>query len=87
MDGGARGGKHKTGQPSAVRDTQKELRAMANLEHLQILKQGVEAWNVWRRQHREIAPNLTSANLSKAHLTNANLSDANLLWANLSRAN
>jgi hypothetical protein len=32
---------------------------MANPEHLQILRQGVKAWNAWRRQHRDITPDLS----------------------------
>jgi hypothetical protein len=44
---------------------------MANPEHLQILKQGVEAWNVWREQHRDISPELSVANLARADLTKA----------------
>lgn len=31
---------------------------MANQEHLDILKQGVEVWNKWRREHPEIEPDL-----------------------------
>ena len=57
---------------------------MANPEHLQILKQGVNAWNAWRgRQHRDIMPNLSEANLSRANLSGANLSGADLSRANL----
>jgi hypothetical protein len=64
---------------------------MANHEHLEILKQGVKAWNKWRLEHQDVRPdlsdaNLDSANLNFADLINANLSDANLIGANLSRA-
>jgi TIR domain/Pentapeptide repeats (8 copies) len=59
---------------------------MANPEHLEILKQGVEAWNEWRREHRDVSPDLSDADLSDADLTNANLSDTDLFQANLSNA-
>src|SRR5262245_13086477 len=36
---------------------------MANPEHLQILQQGVEAWNVWRKQNSSVRPNLNNADL------------------------
>ena len=55
---------------------------MANLEHLQILKQGVEVWNEWRREHKDVRPDL-----SYATLIGANLSRANLRYVDLSRAN
>ena len=58
---------------------------MANPEHLQILKQGVEVWNQWRDQHTGIAPDLRAATLRAATLTGANLRDAYLRWATLSR--
>ena len=29
---------------------------MANPEHLEILKQGVEQWNKWREEHPEVRP-------------------------------
>jgi uncharacterized protein YjbI with pentapeptide repeats len=60
---------------------------MANQEHLGILKQGVGAWNQWRREKYDIRPNLVKANLRGANLSDANLSDANLSDANLSDAN
>ncbi len=41
---------------------------MANSEHLAILKQGVEAWNEWRRSRSEIAPDLKGADLRGAQL-------------------
>jgi uncharacterized protein YjbI with pentapeptide repeats len=59
---------------------------MANPEHLQILKQGVEAWNVWRDQHRDIRPDLSWATLRGVTLIGTNLFNANLYGADLSRA-
>ena len=38
---------------------------MANEEHLRILKQGVDAWNEWRREHPDIQPDLSGANLGE----------------------
>ena len=37
---------------------------MANPEHLQILKQGVEVWNAWRGKNPDIIPDLTEVRLS-----------------------
>jgi hypothetical protein len=59
---------------------------MANPEHLQILEQGVEAWNTWRDQHRDIGANLHGANLREANLAGADLPRANLILANLAGA-
>ena len=69
---------------------------MANEEHLNILKQGPNAWNQWRKQNPGTVPdlwvadlrgaNLTDADLSGAGLSGANLTDANLIGANLSDA-
>ncbi len=56
---------------------------MVNQEHLNILRQGVRAWNQWRRDHH-IQPDLSEADLSKMDLTDANLSETNLVRANLS---
>jgi uncharacterized protein YjbI with pentapeptide repeats len=44
---------------------------MANTEHLDILKQGVEKWNEWRQQHPEILPYLTDADLRGVDLRGA----------------
>jgi len=70
---------------------------MANPEHLEILKKGVEEWNKWRDDHPEIVPDLSRAKLSGTDLHEAglrgeglsgvNLSGANLREANLSKAN
>ena len=59
---------------------------MANPEHLQILQQGVEAWNTWRSMHRDITPDLYRADLTRAKLTNVNLWRADLRQVNLSKA-
>lgn len=56
---------------------------MANQEHLDILKQGVEIWNQWRIEHTLIQPDLREANLTRADLSSADLSKANLSKANL----
>lgn len=75
---------------------------MANPEHLAILNMGVETWNQWRKEHPEIAIDLSDvdlfrktligvdlheANLERAILMQANLSNANFSSANLSKAN
>jgi hypothetical protein len=59
---------------------------MANQEHLQILQQGVKAWNQWREQNRDIIPNLSGANLSRAILGWVDRGGADLTRASLSAA-
>ena len=59
---------------------------MANPEHLEILKQGVEQWNKWRERHSDVRRNLSAANLSAANLLGANLWRANLSEAKLKKA-
>src|SRR6266516_4450759 len=59
---------------------------MANQEHLDMLKLGVEVWNKWREEHPFIQPDLSRANLSRANLSEANLFRANLDGADLSEA-
>lgn len=75
---------------------------MANTEHLEILKQGVETWNEWRKQQPEILPYLTDADLrgvdlrgaflryvhlGRVKLQHANLSNADCVGALLNGAN
>ena len=60
---------------------------MANQEQLAILKQGVEAWNAWRKENEEIWPDLSEANLTGADLIGADLARANLDGADLRGAN
>ena len=50
---------------------------MANREHLKILKQGVDAWNKWRKENLEIKPDLNGATLSGAKLIRADLKKQN----------
>ncbi len=60
---------------------------MADELHLDILAQGVAAWNSWRKQNWSgVKPVLDTANLSWADLSGANLSWADLSGANLTRA-
>lgn len=59
---------------------------MADENHLEILKQGVEAWNQWLRDTLEIHPDLSEADLSRADLRKANLSGANLSGADFRHA-
>jgi hypothetical protein len=61
---------------------------MANEEHLKILKQGVKAWNEWRRENTTVNPELRGANLQSADLVEANFLEgdfrkSDLSWARL----
>jgi uncharacterized protein YjbI with pentapeptide repeats len=81
---------------------QSEVESMANRQHLSTLKQGVFAWNQWRKENPDTRPdlhdavlagidlsraNLALANLSEADLSSANLRETSLLGANLNDAN
>ena len=59
---------------------------MANEEHLQILMQGVEAWNKWRDQHKDIRPDLREARLAGFPLRGADLRGVDLRKADLHEA-
>jgi uncharacterized protein YjbI with pentapeptide repeats len=59
---------------------------MVDQSHLDILKQGVKAWNSWRERHPLLEPDLTEANLFRANLSGANLSGARLRYAHLEKA-
>lgn len=59
---------------------------MANQDHLDILKQGVETWNQWRKEHADILPDLSNAHLSETAFSGVNLSAANLRRVVLKRA-
>jgi uncharacterized protein YjbI with pentapeptide repeats len=60
---------------------------LANENHLQIIKKGVDIWNRWRQENPSIKPDLSNAWLFKADLSGADFSNANLSNAILTRAN
>jgi len=51
---------------------------MADPEHLKKLKEGVDVWNQWRDNNRNVEPDLTQVDLAEANLNGANLRSANL---------
>ncbi len=69
---------------------------MVNAGHIDLVRDGIEHWNDWRRKNSRILPdlagadlaelNLAGANLAKADLSGARLSGTNLSGANLARA-
>jgi uncharacterized protein YjbI with pentapeptide repeats len=59
---------------------------MANSDHLNTVRQGVDAWNAWREREPTITPDLSEADLSRADLHGANLREAELSGAELSGA-
>jgi uncharacterized protein YjbI with pentapeptide repeats len=60
---------------------------MANPEHLQILQQGVKAWNAWQKQNEGVRADLREADLKEAILTGVHLAEATLARADLRGAN
>jgi hypothetical protein len=60
---------------------------MANEEQLAILRQGVEAWNKWRRMNHGVEVDLSEANLSETTLSFAELDKANLTGTKFQHAN
>ena len=60
---------------------------MANPEHLEKLKDDINAWNKWRKENRDVKPDLSRSDLLEANLRGANLRGANLSGASLSGAN
>ena len=59
---------------------------LANQEHLDILKQGVDVWNKWREEYPAIQPDLLQAKLRDTDLHGVDLSGADLVCANLRKA-
>lgn len=59
---------------------------MANEKHLDILVQGVDTWNDWRRE-TSVTPDLSKADLTGVDLSGAYLKGANLKEADLEEVN
>ena len=59
---------------------------MANLEHVEIVKQGKDAIDGWRKAHPDERLDLVDARLSQASLEGARLMDADLAGADLRHA-
>jgi uncharacterized protein YjbI with pentapeptide repeats len=59
---------------------------MANQEHLELLLQGVDGWNAWRRRNPTVKPDLSGARLINVDLERAVLDGADLRQADLSKA-
>ncbi len=59
---------------------------MAIQEHLKLLKENVDDFNVWRSLNPGVVPDLTGANLTSANLNSANLTYVDLTRAELSDA-
>ncbi len=51
---------------------------MANQDHQAIFQQGVEVWNQWRKEHRDICPDLSGIDFTSAHLNDVRLSFSQL---------
>jgi hypothetical protein len=56
---------------------------MADPEHLEILRQGVEVWNEWRKHNPQIKPDLIKISFINVNLSGINLSFADLNYADL----
>jgi uncharacterized protein YjbI with pentapeptide repeats len=59
---------------------------MANEKHLEILRQGVKAWNLWREANSDVRPDLRKADLGIADLRKANLTGVDLESSELGSA-
>ncbi|MEM8488755.1 MAG: pentapeptide repeat-containing protein, partial [Bacteroidota bacterium] len=65
---------------------------MADPLHVELLKEGVDTWNAWRKDNPDILPDLSNAmlaghDLSIARLQGATLAGAELSGTELMRAN
>lgn len=63
-----------------------KLLRMANNEHFKLIRKGPEAWNVWRHENSDTAPDLRGADLRRAHLIGVDLSRTDLSQSELFRA-
>jgi hypothetical protein len=64
-------------------DSLRGVNTLANQKHLDLLKQGVKTWNLWRLDHPYERLDFSNANLQWASLAEADLSGANFCNANL----
>lgn len=60
---------------------------MANEQHVELIKQGPEAWNQWREQNQEEPVDLSDADLRGLALAKVNLKGADLKRAKLQFTN
>ena len=67
--------------------TTDEENVVANQEHLALLHQSITTWNTWRKEHQDIQPDFSEADLSSADLSYADLHSADLSYADLNHAN
>lgn len=59
---------------------------MANPEHVEILEQGIEVWNKWRKEKSNVVPDLSDEHFNYAVLRGADLSQAILSHTKLNYA-
>ncbi|MCP4104579.1 MAG: TIR domain-containing protein [Desulfobacteraceae bacterium] len=59
---------------------------MANKKHLEIIKQGVDVWNKWRKDNPDVKPDLQRVGFRGADLKGVDLKGAGLQGANLQEA-
>jgi Pentapeptide repeats (8 copies) len=56
---------------------------MANEEHVARLRKGAVSWNAWRKEDRDIRPDLSGADLRGSHLRRIDLSEVDLSGAKI----
>ncbi len=54
---------------------------MSNSEHVSILKQGVGAWNQWRKDNREIVPDLSDDDFIQLDLSGYSFTNAHIIYS------
>ena len=55
---------------------------MANNQQMDLLKQGIQAWNAWRAEQTQVSVDLTGGALHGANISGANLNGVHLEGAN-----